>query len=170
MASQITGVPTTYTTVCSGANQGKHLSSASLAFVSRIHQWPMDSPLTKGQWRGKRFHLMTSSFMPNQGMVYTLLSHRKKSGPNVDLRTLESWQTYFAHTITGWHIYKVSSRFLTEMPGEYTCCSPPVVNVCMHILFYIVSRVQILIYTNNNYSYLNYDLDSNKQRYSEAIV
>ena len=31
-------------TICSGADQSKHQSSASLAFVRGIHWWPMDSP------------------------------------------------------------------------------------------------------------------------------
>ena len=44
MASQITGVSIVYSTVCSGANQRKHQSSASLAFVRGIHRWPVNSP------------------------------------------------------------------------------------------------------------------------------
>ena len=59
--SQITGVSLVYSTICSDADQRKHQSSASLAFVRGIHRWPVVS-LTKGQWRGKRFHLMTSSW------------------------------------------------------------------------------------------------------------
>ena len=43
MASQITGVSIICSTVCSGADQRKHRSSASLAFVKGIHQRPMDS-------------------------------------------------------------------------------------------------------------------------------
>ena len=43
MASQITGVTIVYVTVSSGADQRKHQSSASLAFVWRIHQWPVNS-------------------------------------------------------------------------------------------------------------------------------
>ena len=39
-ATQITSRLTiVYPTVCSGADQGKHQSSASLAFVWRIHRW-----------------------------------------------------------------------------------------------------------------------------------
>ena len=38
MASQITGVSIVYSTVCSGADEIKHQSSASLAFVRGIHQ------------------------------------------------------------------------------------------------------------------------------------
>ena len=60
MASQIISLMIVYSTVFSGAYQRKHQSSASLAFVCGIHRdrW---IPRTKGQLRGKCFHLMTSS-------------------------------------------------------------------------------------------------------------
>ena len=44
MASQITSVSVVCAAVCSGADQRKHQSSASLAFVREIHRWPVDSP------------------------------------------------------------------------------------------------------------------------------
>ena len=44
MASQITGVLIVYKTFCSGTDQRKHQSSTSLAFIRRIHRWPMNSP------------------------------------------------------------------------------------------------------------------------------
>ena len=44
MASQITSVPFVYSTAYSDADQRKHQSSASLAFVRRIHRWPVNSP------------------------------------------------------------------------------------------------------------------------------
>ena len=60
MASQITSLKVAYSTVYSDADQRKHQSSASLAFVWGIHRdrW---IPRTKGQLRGKCFHLITSS-------------------------------------------------------------------------------------------------------------
>ena len=60
IASQITSLTSVYSTVYSDADQRKHQSSASLAFVWGIHRdrW---IPRTKGQLRGKCFHLMTSS-------------------------------------------------------------------------------------------------------------
>ena len=60
MASQITSLTVLYSTVYSDADQSKHQSSASLAFVWGIHRdrW---IPRTKCQLRGKCFHLMTSS-------------------------------------------------------------------------------------------------------------
>ena len=61
MAYQITGVSVVYSTDCSGADQRKHQSSASLAFVRGIHRWPVNSP-HKEQVTWKWFHLMTSSW------------------------------------------------------------------------------------------------------------
>ena len=60
MASQITSLTVVYSTVYSDADQRKHQSSASLVFVWGIHRerW---IPRTKGQLRGKCFHLMPSS-------------------------------------------------------------------------------------------------------------
>ena len=54
MASQITGVSIVYQIVCSGEDQRKHQSTASLAFVRRIYRWPMNSP-HKGIVRRKMF-------------------------------------------------------------------------------------------------------------------
>ena len=44
VASQITSIPSVYSTVYSGADQRKYQSSASLAFVRGIHRWPVNSP------------------------------------------------------------------------------------------------------------------------------
>ena len=68
MASQITSLTVVYSTVYSDADQRKHQSSASLAFVLGIHRdrW---IPRPKGQLRGKCFHLMTSSCSTRKGRV-----------------------------------------------------------------------------------------------------
>ena len=44
LASQITSLTIVYSTVCSGVDQRKHQSSASLAFVRGIHRWSVNSP------------------------------------------------------------------------------------------------------------------------------
>ena len=70
VASQITSLTIVYTTVYSDADQSKHQSSASLAFVWGIHRRPVNSP---HKWPVTRkmfpfddvimcFHLMTSSW------------------------------------------------------------------------------------------------------------
>ena len=62
IASQITSLTVVYSIVYSDSDQRKHQSSTSLAFVWGIHRdrW---IPRTKGQLRGKCFHLMTSSWV-----------------------------------------------------------------------------------------------------------
>ena len=63
MASLIASLTVVHSTVYSGADQTKHQSSASLAFVQGIHWWPVNSP---HKWPVTRrmceecFHLMTS--------------------------------------------------------------------------------------------------------------
>ena len=54
MTSRITGVTIAYSIVCSGADRRKHQSSASLALVRGIHQWPANSPY-KGLVKRKMF-------------------------------------------------------------------------------------------------------------------
>ena len=44
IASQITSLTIVYSALYSGADQSKHQSSASLAFVWRIHRGPVNSP------------------------------------------------------------------------------------------------------------------------------
>ena len=73
VASQITSLTIVYTTVYSDADQRKHQSSASLAFVWGIHRdrW---IPRTNGQLRGKYFHLMTSSWLDDE-ILFLSLTH-----------------------------------------------------------------------------------------------
>ena len=51
IASQITSLTIVCSTVYSGADQREHQSSPSLAFVRRIHRWPVNSP---HKWPVKR--------------------------------------------------------------------------------------------------------------------
>ena len=44
MASQVTSLTVVYSTIYWGADQRKHQSSASLAFVRGIHRWPVNFP------------------------------------------------------------------------------------------------------------------------------
>ena len=60
IASQITSLTSFYSTVYSNADQRKHQSSASLAFVHGIHRGPVNSSHKWAVTR-KMFHLMTSS-------------------------------------------------------------------------------------------------------------
>ena len=67
MAYQITTLASVYSIVYSGADQRKHQSSASLAFVRDIHQWPGNAP-HKGPVTQKMFQfddvIMFSVYLP----------------------------------------------------------------------------------------------------------
>ena len=77
IASQITSLTTVYSIVYSDADQRKHQSSASLAFVREFtgDRWILR---TNGQLRGKCFHLMTSSWCnPERYHSKVLVSNHK---------------------------------------------------------------------------------------------
>ena len=77
MASQITVVSTVYSTVCSDADQTKHKSSASLAFVVGIHRWPANSP-HKGQVTLEIFpcHDVIMIALAVLGLITNIVSNR----------------------------------------------------------------------------------------------
>ena len=76
MASQITSLMIVRSTVYSGADQGKHQSSASLAFVWGIHRGPVNSP-HKRPVKRKMFPfddvIMVHDDVMAQGMLSALL-------------------------------------------------------------------------------------------------
>ena len=82
MAPQITGVSVLCWTVASVADQRKHRSSASFAFMRRINRWPGISR-KNGQQRGKCFHLMTWSWgFQHNGHAMMRLTHGPAMGPS----------------------------------------------------------------------------------------
>ena len=78
MASQITSLTIVYSTVYTGANQRKHQSSASLAFVRGIHRWPLSYP-HKGPVIWKMFPfddvIMRSPFIAQDDRSYRSSLH-----------------------------------------------------------------------------------------------
>ena len=74
MASQITSVSIVCSTVCSGVDQIKHQSSALLAFVRGIHQWPGDFP-HKGPITPTMFLFDAVSMMSQLSLPHQFYSH-----------------------------------------------------------------------------------------------
>ena len=67
MASQITSLTIVYSTVYSDADQRKHQSSASLAFVWGIHRGPVNSP--------HKWPVTRKMFPFHDVIMITILSH-----------------------------------------------------------------------------------------------
>ena len=79
IASQITSLAVVYSIVYSDADQRKHQSSASLAFVCGEFTGDRWIARTNGQLRGKCFHLMTSSwFSPTLPILWLPVARRGK--------------------------------------------------------------------------------------------
>ena len=106
MASHITSFTVVYSTVYSDANQRKHQSSASLAFVWGIHRDRWISR-TKGQLRGKCFPLMTSSWFwyKFHGLLFNRQIHKMSAfvhmmiwWPPTNVYYLDHWSAISQYT------------------------------------------------------------------------
>ena len=89
MASQITSLTIVYSTVYSGANQRKHQSSASLAFVLGIHRWPVNSP-HKGPVTRKLFPF-DDVIMTPYGIIVLGNGHHQGNGLSFVRRQAITW-------------------------------------------------------------------------------
>ena len=126
IASQITSLTVVYSTVYSNADQRKHQSSASLAFVWGIHRdrW---IPRTKGQLRGKCFHLMTSSCSHivqwiTERICLIVLTHLTKY----------IWQAYYKFNVFRWVCTMMIMRWCTVQTNEYHLQAKTYPTICTH--------------------------------------
>ena len=98
MASQITEVSIVYSTVCSSADQRKHQSSSSLAFVRGSHWCPVNSP-HKGPVTRKMFYdvIMEMTFAELNFFFKNVKIHlcfpsflntEKAHGPHINIKTV----------------------------------------------------------------------------------
>ena len=95
VASQISSLTIIYSTVHSGADQRKHQSSASLAFVRGIHRSPVNSP---HKWP------VTQKMFPFDDVIMCL-SH-----------------TNLLHTCLGWRFSKCGYHTLRDVPIIMAFC------------------------------------------------
>ena len=86
IASQITSLTIVYSSVYSGADQRKHQTSTSLAFVRGIHRWPVNSP---HKWS------VTQKMFPFDDVIMIIF-------PSIEL----FWNVYSKHL----HIHKTQHK------------------------------------------------------------
>ena len=96
MVSQITNFTIVSSTVYSSADQRKHQSSASLAFVRGIHRWPVNSP-HKWPVTRKMFHLMTSSWPKKWAISIIPGMYRTRGAAGLRVGGLGTWHTQSYH-------------------------------------------------------------------------
>ena len=133
MASQITSLTVVYSTVYSDADQRKHQSSASLAFVWGIHRdrW---IPRTKDQLRGNCFHLMTSSWSRNNFSDNT--NERTQS-------TFVLFQPSFYEDVFARNRHQRHGQVITSHRDVITCTCPlhPSILVTEYVLMQCVDKI-----------------------------
>ena len=82
IASQITSLAIVYSTVYSGADQRKHQSSASLAFVRGLHRGPVNSPhkwpVTRKMFPFDDVIMLCSTSETKQHYLYVLFNAKTK--------------------------------------------------------------------------------------------
>ena len=105
--SQITGVSSIYSTVCSGADQRKYQRSASLAFVRGIHRSPVNY-LHKGPKTRKMFPF-------NDVIVHPLCATGLGWPFTLQKYTCVKWTLYYSHwSNTSVHTCHISLYFVIE--------------------------------------------------------
>ena len=111
IASQITSLTIVYSTVFSDADQRKHQTSASLAFVREIQRdrW---IPRTKVQLRGKCFHLITSSWTWIKTIVATVCGTKGYAMTSMTL--YEAWSLSLFGIVPS-HFWKFIQQHLMEI-------------------------------------------------------
>ena len=128
IASQITGLTIVNSIVYSGVVQGKHQSSASLAFVRGIHRRPMNSP-HKWPVTGKKFPfddvIMKSSltFVPKVGinnipawvqiMAWRRRDDKPLSDPMIVSLLTDVYLRHSASMSYSWELYQCKSPWGT---------------------------------------------------------
>ena len=116
MASQITSLRIVYSTAYSGADQRKHQSSASLAFVWGIHRSPVNSP---HKWP------VTRKMFPFDDVIIRSTLFSPPSWSMHRHRTIHFQQTGICHIVKAdpEHIYSFAyqSAFLI-ISGQFPCC------------------------------------------------
>ena len=119
---QITGVSIVYSTVCSDADQRKHQSSASLAFVRGIHRWPVNSPhkwpVTRKMgpfddvimyWRGSKKHHVRQIVVTSGYVIIPRLF----VGKPLWFEVADSSKCTLQNS--DWWLYQLTGRLLVEL-------------------------------------------------------
>ena len=116
LASQITSLTVVYSIVYSGVNQGKHQSSASLAFVREIHRGPVNFP---HKWPVTRKMFPFDDVIMNVivlDIMATMLNYRDESmKTNTNAPPLESMLSKLWFQIAVPYDMSLNSRYETNM-------------------------------------------------------
>ena len=151
IASQITSLTIVYSTVYSDADQRKHQSSASLAFVRGIHRGPVNSrhkwPVTRKMFpfddvikrEQEGFHHCQHSFLCNIRRQYGPLIRYSSSTRTICTHV---WIYIYCHAIKKYNTVYLKVQYMQvchHYPHHFNLLSLPVIlylACCFNILFH----------------------------------
>ena len=126
MASQITSLTSVNSTAYSGADQRKHQSSASLAFVQGIHWWPLNSP---HEWPVTRKMFPFDDvimWIPHQLHTYSNSSASKVFSISIIMwpryQPVRAVVTYLTYALLLPHCSRVKWVHIKGKINKYDCC------------------------------------------------
>ena len=149
IASQITSLPVVYSIVHSGADQRKHQSSASLAFVRGIHRWPVNSlhkwPVTRKMFPFDdvimTYNLSSGSSNTTDYSLMEINCHESNHGLHKLLRNIRYFPNTKGHcgvlisthgiyflgastTASGWVVKRFSEEAESDILRAIDCSKP----------------------------------------------
>ena len=131
IASQSTILATVFSTVYSDADQRKHQSSASLAFVRGIHRQRPVNPPHKWPVTRKWFHLMTSSWLVNYFCWYRWQCIMNSEDTRICTLDKNPWNkyTYFVCVVHKSDTRYLNKIFVLDISISCPWCYFPIVGV-----------------------------------------
>ena len=153
MASQINSLTIVCTNVCSGTDQRKHQSSASLAFVRGIHRWPVNFPhkwpVTRKMFPFDDVIMQNRQpwcLMGNIAYLIEILEHfANVSGLENYCMLLKYYANNSNYNTSMQHIrfYSWDTRKITIIPQYCTCHDGSVVIICVNLWTDWIIRMMI---------------------------
>ena len=135
IASQITSLTTVYSTVYSDADQRKHQSSASLAFVRGIHRGPVNSPHKWSVMRDDVIMCNTYMYMPhsasNIARHWQMASQIDKGVSFETEHKYGAFQICASYLYFRWPVCVRSDLGLWSINSNCLECSQGSANVCL---------------------------------------
>ena len=109
MVSQITSLTRVYSTIYSGADQIKHQSSASLAFVRGIHRWPVNSP---HKWP------VTREMFPFDDVIMLFWCPNSSEDHQVPVNLPEPDIQISYRNLTKWQCTRIIASVMADIPSH----------------------------------------------------
>ena len=175
IASQTTSLTIVYSTVLSGADQSKHQSSASLAFVWEIHRWPVNFP---HKWPVTRKMFPFDDVIMEYGKISRCINTTKQSKAKTVCIFLGIYctSTWVAHGVIMLFALKVTNNICKPYTTRALLIMRIFISFDLHSVYNTLGHEQNIRYikdissSNPLYSYFGWSCHVSLNRASTSLV